>query len=249
MKNIEHNYYSDVLKSKFKEVLKGSDSIGITQEIFELLFTESVDRMKKIAHKYESYLPTNKYDYGWKYGTILGFVHVLSGGISLRRTIEWESSLIKRNYDNKIINDVSSAIIIDLNGDIYSNINLSKMMKDRNGYDGALSVKFINAGLLKKRDDEFFWHGSSKSKWGMKYPYTQLQPVHISDDKYYQPFSREQIFSAILIHKVFEIASPQIKHVLGDTFFAKMLNPFGFVDGILEDDFNDYLLEFPTFLK
>jgi len=249
MKNFKHNYYSEKLKEKLSNILKCDTSMNEIEDVFKLFFIESNEKMKSISPKYRTYFPTNKYNRGWKYGSIIGLINILSGGISLKRTIEWESSMIKTNEKNHVINDSSSAFIIDLNGDIYNMIDLTKMIEDRNGYDGVLSIKLINAGLLKQDNKgDFVWHGGNRNKWKMKYPYKQLKPVQINDDNFYQPFSREQIFSVILINKIFKENFPLINPIIGNTFFTKMLNSMSFIESLNKVDNDDFLASFPSFL-
>jgi len=251
IKGIEKNYYSDELKEMLSVIMDNKKDILYVERILEMLFDESIAKMKLISPSHKTFFPTNKYNKGWKYGQIVGLVHVLSGGISIRKTIEWESSfVIYDKKDNSIINNMSSAFIIDLNGDILSTIDLTKVIEDRNGYNGTLSIKYVNAGLLKKRGEDFVWHGGSSNRWKMKYPYKSLTPVEIGNGDYYQPFSREQMFSTLLIHKLLNITFPDLIHVIGKTFFTRMLDVLAFSDVLnKKNSIDSYLSSFPSFNK
>ena len=248
MEEFKNNYYSDELKDGFNRSLGKNTTLVDIENFLGLLFNESNQRMKNISPKYKNFFPTTKYNKGWRYGSIVGLIHILSGGLSIKRAIEWESSFIKTNDNKDVINDISSAFIVDLNGDIYNMIDLRKVIEDRNGYDGVLSIKIINAGLLKISGSDFVWHGSKKNRWMMKYPYENLKPVYISGENYYQPFSREQINSIIIIHKILRKIFPLINPIIGNTFFNKMLDSTLFIESLTRDDNSDYLSIFPSFL-
>lgn len=164
---------------------------------------------------------TDKIKSGWATGVPLGSVAYISGGVSLPRVIEWYSNKMVVK-DGKRQNDTSVSFVIGLNGDIVNLIDLSKKEHGVHKYsDIAIGITFVNAGLLRKRDGDFYWHPNN---WGLKYPLNHLKPVHIRENIYHQPLTREQIEAFIYLSKELKSSYPGFKPLIIDTKTSLMFD-------------------------
>lgn len=164
---------------------------------------------------------TDKVKTGWATDIPLGSVAYISGGVSLPRAIEWYSDK-KVMKDGRRQNDTSVAFVIGLNGDIINLMDLSKKKHGVHKYsDVAIGITFVNAGLLKKRDGVFYWHPNN---WGLRYPPDQLKPVHVRDDIYHQPLTREQIEAFVYLSRELKNSYPGFKPLMIDTKTSLMLD-------------------------
>lgn len=240
-----NNYYSSELEHKINSVedLNIEDiSFFYAETILSLLFKETDIRIKNIiSPNHRRFFPTTKVYKNWEAGMLFGSNHILSGGISLERSLLWNSSYNFHNKEGVISNKKSTSFIIDLNGDIYNLVDLTVVNRDKNPVTNTVGITYVNAGLLKEKGGDFYWHSGAVNRWGLKYPYeSNLVPVKIDsevDNLYYQPISKEQLRSSMLINRLlssFFISG--YKPFVGDSFFEKMVDIRAYLDYVYKND-------------
>jgi len=239
------NYYSDELKDKIMNI----ESLNIeeisffdAESILSLLFKETDLKIKEVVlPEHRRFFPTTKIHKNWEGSSLFGSNHLLSGGVTLQRSLLWNSSYNFHNKEGSISNKRSTSFIIDLNGDIYNLVDLTKVNRDKNPITNTVGITYVNTGLLKKKDNDFYWHSGSVNRWGLKYPYVDsLVPVKIdsdADNLYYQPISREQLFSSMILNRVLSsFFIDGYKPFVGDSFFEKMVDIRAYLDYVYKND-------------
>lgn len=229
-----NNYYSKELNKKMNET-QGFEFFQ-AENILTLLFKESNNYIKNnLLENYKGYFPSKKIHRNWEANTLFGANHMLSGGISLTKTLLWNSSYNFFNRADKVTNQTVTTFVIDLNGDIHCLVDLTNVNRDKNPVTNTVGITYVNVGLLKKRDDDYYWH-SGKKKWSLKYPYKKaLPPVRVpSSDYFYQPISQEQVNSSIIINKVLiAFFIGVFRPFVGDMYFSKMIDVQKYIDSVL----------------
>ena len=232
--------FSEFIEEKFKLLATDFLTVDEAFDVLKELYIETDVILKKtvINEKSAKFFPTNKYSSGWDMKKPNGITHYISGGIHLFNFLKWVSSF--NYYDDtrmkpdNVVNNKSTAFVIDLNGDIYNLINLYNNQCDIHDFTHrAVSITFINAGKLVKKEDVFYWHGGKKGQWTTKYPYDKIAtPLKIGND-YHQPLTTEQIESSIILHRLLISAfGESIIDIYGNTILTKILDTEKYVNKI-----------------
>lgn len=232
--------FSEFIEEKLR--LLGSDYLTVDEAymVLEKMFIETDEILKKtiINENSAKFFPTNKYSIGWDMKKPIGITHYISGGIQLFNFLKWVSSF--NYYDetkarpNNIVNNKSTAFIVDLDGSIYNLINIYNNQCDIHDFTHrAISITFINAGKLIKKDDCFYWHGGKKGQWTTKYPYDKIAvPLRVGED-YHQPLTEKQIESSIILHRLLISAfGESIIDIYGNTILTKIIDTEQYVNKI-----------------
>jgi len=151
---------------------------------------------------YEKYFPTNRTGGLWAQGNPFGVVDHYTAGIHTKGTLRWFSSEPRKN--DKYTS--SANVVIAPEGEIIFVVNpmTTVAWHARKDSHTHIGVEHVNAGLLRKKGEDFYYQGTRP------YPHGWTPNVQKVGDEYWEPYTADQIMSNIILKRWLIAAIPTL---------------------------------------
>ncbi len=152
---------------------------------------------------YKKYYPTSRHGGNWNTGKPYGVVDHYTAGIRARDTLKWFSNRPRGSG----VDNSSAHVILNRDGAVIILIDplTTVAWHARSANRSYVGIEHINAGLLRKDGDKFFYLSNRK------YPQNRTQELQeVTSGKYWEPYKTCQIVSNIIFKRWLIDARPEV---------------------------------------